>query len=126
MQKQRHYLIKSGFNEVLKLFESDFSTILEKNLQNATLSEAGINEMQQLGGQFAAGGEMSQEQIMGAVANIQDPGLKDAVLSSVNEVTKIAAQNGYGGLFYSAALIALGILVVAFVLQPIRKKSLDL
>lgn len=118
--------IARGFNEVPKLFETNFSSILEKNLQNTTLSEVGINEMQQLGGQFAAGGEMSQEQIIGAVANIQDPGLKDAVLSSVNEVTKIAAQNGYGGLFYSAAIIALCILVVAFILQPIRKKSLNL
>ena len=117
--------IARGFSEIPSLFKSDFPTILQNNIQNADLSQEGLAEMQQLGSQFAGGSEMSQEQMLGAVANIQDPGLKEVVTSSVAKVTKLAAENGYGGLFTSAAVIALCIVVVGFILQPIRKKSLN-
>lgn len=117
--------IARGFSEIPSLFKSDFPTILQDNIQNADLSEAGMAEMQQLGSQFAGGGDLSQEQLMGAVANVQDPGLKEVITSSVAEVSKLAAQNGYGGLFASAGVIALCIVVVAFILKPIRKKSLQ-
>lgn len=63
--------------------------------------------------------------MMGAVQNIQDPTLKEVVLRSVNDVTQLAAQNGYSGLFTSAAIIALCILVIGLILNPIRKKSLQ-
>ena len=117
--------IARGFSEVPALFKSDFPTILQNNIQNAELSQEGLTEMQQLGAQFASGGDLSQQQIVGAVANVQDPGLKEAISSSVAEVTKLAAENGYGGLFTSAAVIAFCIIVVGLILQPIRKKSLN-
>ena len=117
--------IARGFSEVPSLFKSDFPTILQNNIQNANLSQEGLAEVQQIGTQFASGGEISQDQMIAAVANIQDPSLKEVVSSSVTEVTKLAAENGYGGLFMSAAVIAFCIIVVGFILQPIRKKSLN-
>ena len=58
------------------------------------------------------------------IQQIQDPGLKKVILDSVNEVTTLAAQGGYGGLFYSAVVIAVLILIVTFILAPIRKRNL--
>ena len=62
---------------------------------------------------------------MQAIANIQDPALKDVVTSSVSDITTMAAQNGYGGLFMSAGIIALLILITALILSQIRKKYLS-
>lgn len=63
---------------------------------------------------------------MTVVQNIQDPTLKDVNLNSVNEVTVMAAQNGYGGLFYSTVVIVICIFAAALILKPIRKKSLEI
>lgn len=117
--------IARGFNELPNLFKTDFQSILQTNIAEANLSQAANAELAQIGSQFASGGEFSQQQMMGIVQNIQDPTLKDVVLSSVNDVTQLAAQNGYSGLFTSAAIIALCILVIGLILNPIRKKSLQ-
>ena len=117
--------IARGFNDLPNLFKTDFQSILQNNIEEANLSQAATAELGQIGSQFAGGGEFSQEQMMGIVQNIQDPTLKEVVLHSVNEVTQLAAQNGYGGLFTSAAIIALCILVIGIILKPIRKKSLQ-
>lgn len=115
--------IARGFSDMPKIYKEDFPEILQNNLQNANLSEAGMQEMQQLGAQFATGGA-TQEQMMASVDKIQDPGLKEVILSSVQDVTQIAAQNGYSGLFYTAVVMAIGIVILAIILQPIRKKAL--
>lgn len=117
--------IARGFNQIPELFKTDFPLILQDNVEKANLSEAGLAELQQLSSQMAGGGaSMSQEQLNAAVAQIQDPTLKAVILDSVSQVSTIAAQGGYGGLFYSAVIIAIGIIIVTLILQPIRKKSL--
>ena len=117
--------IARGFNGLPEIFQSDFGETLQNNLSNVTLSEAGTQELQQLGAQFASSGNMDQEELLAVVGQIQDPTLKEVTLSSVNEMVEMAAQNGYGGLFMSAGIISLGIILLAFVLQPIRKKALE-
>lgn len=117
--------IARGFSEIPSLFKSDFQTILQINVQQANLSAEATAELAQIGSQFSGGGEVSQQQMMEVVPTIQDPNLKQAVLNSINEVTVMAAQNGYSGLFYSAVIIALGILIVGIILKPIRIKSLQ-
>ena len=57
------------------------------------------------------------------ISQIQDPALKEAVLSSVQEVTTMAAQNGYSGLFYTAVVIAVLIIIATAIMAPIRKKT---
>ncbi|MGG1614673.1 hypothetical protein [Paenibacillus phoenicis] len=42
---------------------------------------------------------------------------------SVAEITKMAAQTGVGGLYWTAAILGMGIIVGALVLIPLRKKS---
>jgi len=56
------------------------------------------------------------------VASIQDPALQEVVLNSVAEMTKRAAENGYGGLYWSAAVLGLLIIVASFILIPLREK----
>lgn len=118
--------IARGFSEIPSLFKNDFQGILQQNVQQANLSEQATAELAQVGSQFAAGGQFSEEQMMMVVQNIQDPTLKEVILNSVNEVTVMAAQNGYGGLFYSAVIIAICIFAVGMILKPIRKKSLEI
>ena len=118
--------IARGFSEIPSIFKNDFQGILQQNIQQANLSEKATAELAQVGSQFAAGGQFSEEQMMTVVQNIQDPTLKEVILNSVNEVTVLAAQNGYGGLFYSAVVIAICIFAVGLILKPIRKKSLEI
>ncbi|WP_339216447.1 MFS transporter [Solibacillus sp. FSL W8-0372] len=118
--------IARGFSETPAIFKSDFQSILQNNVQDANLTEEATAELAQIGSQFAGGAEFSEQQMMGIVQNIQDPNLKNAVLNSVNEVTTMAAQSGYSGLFYSAVVIAICIFVTGLILKPIRNKSLQL
>lgn len=117
--------IARGFNDLPNLFKTEFMTTFENNLKGVDLSQAGTAELQQLGVQFASGGAMSQEQIMASVQAIQDPTLKQVVTTSVQQMTEMAAQQGYGGLFMSAAVISAIIFILAFILKPIREKYLN-
>lgn len=56
--------------------------------------------------------------------NIQDPTLKDVIQSSVDQITLVAAQDGYGGLFYSTVIISAIVVLLAIILKPIRKKAM--
>ncbi|MER2000219.1 MAG: MFS transporter, partial [Lysinibacillus sp.] len=116
--------IARGFSELPNFFKTDFPSILENKLEEASLSPEAIQEMQQLSGQFTSVQAVTQNDMQQIVSQINDPTLKEAVLSSVNEVTMTAAQQGYGGLFMSAGIIAVGIIIFGLILQPIRKKSL--
>lgn len=116
--------IARGFNQIPDLFKTDFGPTLQENLKDADLSAAGAQEMQQLAGQFTSGGNLSTEEMQQLANNIQDPTLKEVVANTVAQITRTAAQDGYGGLFMSAAVISIGILLFAVILQPIRKKSL--
>lgn len=115
--------IARGFGELPTIFNEEFPEKLQENLQQANLSPEGQQELAALSGQFAGGGG-SQEELMQSVQMIQDPALKEVVQSTVAEMTTLAAQQGYGGLFLSATVIAVGIFIVALFLQPIRKKAL--
>ena len=117
--------IARGFSEIPAIFKSDFQSILQNNVQEVNLIEEASAELAQIGSQFAGGAEFSEQQMMGIVQNIEDPALKNAVLNSVNEVTTMAAQSGYSGLFYSAVVIAICIFVTGLILKPIRNKSLQ-
>lgn len=117
--------IARGFSQLPAVFQSDFAPTLQNNLQAVSLSTEGQTELQQLSAQFATGTNMSQTQMNETINAIQDPQLKEVLLATVNDMTQLAAQQGYGGLFYSAVVIALCIFIVALILQPIRKKSLQ-
>lgn len=117
--------IARGFNEMPDLFATEFPEKLQANISNAELSAEAQMELGQLAQKFAGGGEFSQAELSTAIANIQDPTLKDIVTSSVTDITTMAAQNGYGGLFMSAGIIAGLILITALILSPIRKKYLS-
>ena len=117
--------IARGFNEMPDLFATEFPEKLQANISSAELSADAQMELGQLAQTFAGGGEFSQAELNAAIANIQDPTLKDVVTSSVADITTMAAQNGYGGLFMSAGIIAVLILITALILSPIRKKYLS-
>ncbi|MEE1133093.1 MAG: MFS transporter, partial [Caryophanon sp.] len=113
--------IARGFNELPTLFQTDFMAKFQQNMQGVELSQAGAQELQQLGAQFASA-DMSQQQMIESVNAVQDPALKEAVMLTVQQLNEMAAQQGYGGLFMSAAVISAGVLLLAFVLKPLREK----
>lgn len=117
--------IARGYSELPNLFKSDFGTQLQDNLKGVDLSAAGEKEMQQLGSQFAGADDLSTEQMQQLVVSIQDPTLKEAITNTVANLTKTAAHQGYDGLFITATCISIAILILAFILKPIRKKALS-
>lgn len=116
--------IARGFNEMPKLFKEEFPAILQANLQSSQVSEAGMQELQQIAstmGQTQEG--MIQVDYANLIGQIQDPTLKSVIQTSIDQITQTAATGGYGGLFYSATIIAVIVVILAFVLAPIRKKQ---
>ena len=116
--------IARGYNEMPALFKNDFPKILQDNLAQVELSQAGANELQQLTQQMSSGAAANSDMSQ-LLTQIQDPTLKEVLTSSVQQVSTLAAQNGYGGLFTSAVVIAVCILIVTLFLAPLRKKSLQ-
>lgn len=117
--------IARGYKNMGELFKTDFQDILKDNVAQANLSQEALDELAQIGRQMASasGAEpVNAGQIHDIVQSIQDPALKDVILDSVSEVTRLAAENGYGGLYWSAAVISVLIVVGAFILAPLRGK----
>lgn len=117
--------IVRGFNQIPNLFQSDFRNILQKNMENADLSPEAMQEFQQLMSSIPASGTPSDNDYSQVLAQIQDPALKDVIQSSVDQITLMAAQDGYGGLFYATVVIAALVVLLAIVLKPIREKALQ-
>lgn len=118
--------IARGFNQIPTIFQNDFPKILQDNIREANISEAGLMEFQSLSAQVTSAGEIiSQETMSQALTQIQDQELLEVIQTSVNQVTTVAAQDGYGGLFYSAVVIASLIIITTLILIPIRKRSLQ-
>jgi EmrB/QacA subfamily drug resistance transporter len=116
--------IARGFNEIPTLFKSDFADILQKNIEGAKLSPAAMEEIQQLSQHIPTSAqEMSEETMIQIINQIQDPTLREVIQSSVDQITLMAAHNGYGGLFYSTVIIAGLVIVITFILAPIRKRN---
>jgi len=117
--------IVRGFNQIPDLFQRDFGNILQEKMERADLSPAAMREFQQIVSAMPAAGTASEEDYARLLAQIQDPALKDVIQSSIDQITLMAAQEGYGGLFYSTVVIAVLVVLLAFVLQPVRKKFLQ-
>jgi len=117
--------IVRGFNQIPSLFQSNFSNILQKKMEDTDLSPEAMQEFQQVVSTMSANGSSSDMDYSNLLEQIQDPTLKDVIQSSVDQITLIAAQDGYGGLFYSTVVIAVIVVLLAIILKPIRKKSLQ-
>src|SRR5690606_561097 len=101
-----------AFNQMNSLFKEDFPTILQQNLAQVELSADAREELGAIGQQMASGaGAMSEAEITELVNNIQDPTLQEVIANSVAEVTKMAARNGFDGMYWTAAI--LGVAIVA-------------
>lgn len=110
-----------AMNDIGSIFKNDFPSILQGNLEKANLSPEAMAEVGQLGQQMAGASSMSNAEITSVVNSIQDPTLKEVVQSSIAEVTKMASQNGFDGMYMTAGILGVLIIVLAFVLNPLRK-----
>lgn len=110
-----------AMNDIGSIFKNDFPSILQKNLEKANLSPEAMAEVGHLGQQMAGASSMSNAEITSVVNSIQDPTLKEVVQSSIAEVTKMASQNGFDGMYMTAGILGVLIIVLAFVLKPLRK-----
>jgi len=117
--------IVRGFNQIPDLFKNNFGDILKTNMEKADLSPEAMQEFQQVVSTVSTNSTSSETDYSNIIEQIQDPTLKDVIQSSVDQITHIAAQDGYGGLFYSAVVIAVLVLLLAIIIKPIRKKSLQ-
>lgn len=119
--------IARGYSGMGQLFKNDFQAVLQENIAQANLSKDALSELAQIGQQMASGsGSFDQSQMNDIVGSIQDPALKEVILNSVAEITKRAAENGYGGLYWTAAILGILIIVGSFVLMPLREKASSL
>lgn len=115
--------IARGYTNMGNLFKNDFQDVLKGNVAEANLSQAALDELAQIGQQMASGsGSVDPNQMNAVVGSIQDPALKEVVINSVSEITKRAAENGYGALYWSAAILGILIIVASLVLVPLRNK----
>lgn len=118
--------IVRGFNQIPDLFENDFGDILQKNMENADLSPEAMQEFQQIARTMASAHSSSSDiDYTKIIEQIQDPTLKDVIQSSVDQITLMAAQDGYGGLFYAATVLAAIVILFVFILKPVRSKALQ-
>lgn len=117
--------IVRGFNQLPSLFKSDFSKILQKKMENADLSPEAMQEFQQVVSTMSTSHPSSNTDYTKILEQIQDPTLKEIIQSSVDQITLMAAQNGYGGLFYSTVVIAAIVVLLAIILKPIRIQALQ-
>lgn len=117
--------IVRGFNQIPELFKTDFGKILQDNVEKADLSPSAMEELQQIAAKMPTTGNSSANLDYEKITEqIQDPTLKDVVQTSIDQITTSAAQDGYGGLFYSTVIIAVITIILAIVLKPIQKKDL--
>lgn len=117
--------IARGFNHIPELFKSHFPIILKEKIGGTSLSSEAMKEFYQLSQQFGtSSGEFSENQMLGIINQVKDPGLKEVIQSSVDQITLMAAQDGYNGLFYSAVTLAIMTIFVTLILIPIRKRKL--
>jgi predicted MFS family arabinose efflux permease len=116
--------IARGFNNMGELFRTEFRDILNANVEKANLSQEAMNELAEIGRHMAAGGgeSVSAGQIAEMIGRIQDPALREVIRDSVAEITRMAAENGYGGLYWSAAALGVLVIAAAFILAPMRRK----
>ncbi len=118
--------IARAYNNLGTLFAKDFPGILQKNLAGVTLSADAQAELAQIGQQMSSGSAaVSESQLTEMLQAIQDPSLKEVLANSVAEVTKMAAANGFGGLYWTVAILSLCIIAAALILVPLRKKILQ-
>jgi Arabinose efflux permease len=117
--------IARGYNNIGELFRTDFQDILNENVEKANLSQEALDELAAIGRRMASGGGESAGagQIGDVVGSVQDPALRDVIADSVAEVTRMAAANGYGGLYWSAAVLGVLVMAAAFILAPMRRKA---
>ncbi|MFD2368845.1 MFS transporter [Brevibacillus sp. GCM10020057] len=117
--------IVRGFNQIPSLFQSDFGNILQKKMEAADLSPEAMQEFQQVVSAMPTAGTPSDADYAHLLEQIHDPTLKDVIQSSIDQITWMAAQEGYGGLFYSTVVIAAMVVLLALILKPVRKKALQ-
>ena len=115
--------IARGFNNMGELFRTDFQDILQDNISRANLSQEALAELTEIGRRMAAeSGSFDAGRMNEVIEAIRDPALKEAVLDSVADVTRMAAENGYGGLYAAAAVVSALVIVFTLVLIPLRRK----
>lgn len=121
--------IARGFNKLPELFQNNFSDTLQKNIENADLSQEAMQEFQQIMSYIPttsnSSSTSSNMDYSKMLDYIQDPTLKDVIQSSVDQITFMAAQDGYGGLFYSTVVIAAIVILLTIILKPVRSKALQ-
>lgn len=111
-----------SYNRMGELFRTEFPGILQDNVARARLSEEALAELAETGRRMASGaGAVSPGDLNAAIQSMQDPALKEVVMNSVAEITKMAAKNGYGGIYWTAAAIGVLILLGSLVLFPLRR-----
>lgn len=116
--------IARGFKNLGNLFKHDFRDVLQANVDQADLSREALAELAQIGQHIAANPDaVDAAQMTEMMNSIQDPALREVVLQSVAEITRTAAEQGYGGLYWSAAVLGVLAVVGALVLVPLRKRS---
>lgn len=110
--------IARGFEQLPTIYNNNFASTLQHYLNGVE-----VNREELISLQNRMMTEFTPQQGQALLRDIQDPALAQAIQQTVADLTKTAAWQGYSPLFYSAAVIAGVLIVLAVVLQPLRKGS---
>lgn len=84
------------------LVRTEFPEILKENVARPNLSSDALAELAEFGKRMASGEESVEPRRHNEMVNsIQDP----RIVNSVSEITKMAAKNRYGRIYWTAAAI---------------------
>lgn len=119
------FIARGYSNNMGDLFRNDFPALLQENIERANLSQEAMSELSQIGRHMANTNmdTIDTAQMYAMIDSIQDPTLKEVVLDSVAQITRQAAEIGYGGLYWSAAVLAVLVIVGTAILAPLRKRA---
>jgi len=112
-----------SYNRIGDLFATEFPGILQENVERANLPPEALAELGEIGRRMASGAETVDAGHAGEIlASIQHPALREVVDASAAEITRMAAQNGYSGIYWTAAAIGALTIAAAVALVPLRRK----
>lgn len=113
--------IARGFGKTGDLFQAEFPGVLQENAARANLPAEAVGELAPFVGQLDAIADPGQ---IGAILGaIQDPVLRGVIADSIADIARMAAESGYGGLYGTAAVLGLLVVIVSFLLIPLRRKT---
>lgn len=112
--------ITRGFNQLPDMFRNDFQEVLQGEMEAENLGPEAMGELQEALAHVRSESPETTD-FTSVLSHIENPKLIDVIENSVNQVTTAAAKSGYDGLFMSATVLAVTVIIFAVLLKFVRE-----